>query len=282
MLNFPIVVAALRAGATAQVPASADRAGVQQPQQQRQQSLPVPHDCPAAPSLAWDLHTSPEFLVQLPPPVSPERPLSTDPCFNCSRESSPSGMLSSRSYGSVRQFPTLESLGAQQVEDTSARVSIDRPVERMDSLTGLAAQRFTSTFGRGTRPAGAGAPVPPLLLPSANNGHRRKRQLSSRRTLVHALREGEALASSRSMDLNSSRSIEMLMPQTSKARHGGAFCGEHNLDEESCCTEDEDGMHTYRSGDCGSARMLPAHEATAAAVHHRMTSMTLRDASDDE
>ena len=81
-----------------------------------------------------------------------------------------------------------------------------------------------------TKPTGSGFVVPPLVLPSLNNNNnknnsslRRKRQHSSRRPLVQALKENGDLASARSVDLCSSRSLQELMPVRKGARRGGTF-----------------------------------------------------------
>lgn len=142
------------------------------------------------PPLSWDiLHMSPEFLMQLPP-GSPRSPSKV--------ETPQDGIQSSRSLPSVRRFPTLDSMGSMQPE--SAR--------KPDTIITMAAQKLTCRVD--TMP-GMPPTVPPLSLPTESGMPvRRKRQHSSRRALVSAL-SGEG-------PLASSRSIDGLMPLTSKAR----------------------------------------------------------------
>jgi hypothetical protein len=115
------------------------------------------------------------------------------------------------------------------------------------------------------------APVPPLALPGAAF-LRRKRQLSSRRAVAKPLREGEALASARSVDMASSRSLELLMPVQCKARTGGSFHDDHH--EQAECSDGDgyaglSGPPTQRSGDDAAAF------EDAAAAH--IECMTLND-----
>ncbi|KAL4427957.1 hypothetical protein ABPG75_002046 [Micractinium tetrahymenae] len=160
----------------------------------------------AAPSLAWDLHTSPEFLMQLPPgsPASLSRSSSLD-----DTTSLPSRALS------VRRFPTLDSWGSHLDAAGS------RPPHRIDSLAALAAQRFTNTFGQqqqapaassdqgqvcaaavaqqqqGAAAAAAPSGCPAPSAPQPVGGRAlRKRQHSSRRALMAALSRDNSVASS--------------------------------------------------------------------------------------
>lgn len=95
---------------------------------------------------------------------------------------------------SVRRFPTLDSWGSA-LDVAAAGVNgkpPQGPVHRCDSLTAEAAQRFTNTFGSAAGEAErGGAPMPPLVGRGL-----RKRQHSSRRTLMAALSRDNSVASS--------------------------------------------------------------------------------------
>jgi hypothetical protein len=138
-----------------------------------------------APSLAWDLHTSPEFLMQLPPgsPASLSRSSSLDDCASLP----PSRAMS------VRRFPTLDSWGSAL--DVAAAGAAAKPpsgaVHRCDSLTAVATQRLTNVFAPAGEAERGGAPMPPLV-----GRGMRKRQHSSRRTLMAALSRDNSVASS--------------------------------------------------------------------------------------
>lgn len=135
---------------------------------------------------------------------------------------------------SVRRFPTLDSWGSH------LDAACSRPPARVDSLAALAAQRFTNTFGQqnelavchdqqecgngsavasqrqqlGNAPALGGAPAASAPQPAGKRALR-KRQHSSRRTLMAALSRDNSVASS----------IDGMAP-VGKARHimesGGA------------------------------------------------------------
>lgn len=195
--------------------------------------------------LAKDLQTSPEFasVADCTAEDCSPRPAG----FSRSVESSPteSGGVSARSYGSIPRFPTLELLmGAHMGDGHTAGGGGGGGGGNVGpmKIPGSGVHPRPSPFehmqppkdsikksGRGTH--GGGGIVPPLILPNGPEGTlRRKRQHSSRRALVHTLREntlggggGELLASSRSVDLCSSRSLEQLMPVKKGARHGGDF-----------------------------------------------------------
>lgn len=99
---------------------------------------------------------------------------------------------------SVRRFPTLDSWGSALDGAGSGK---PLQVQRCDSLAALAAQRVTHTFGSGSSDAAvssgeapAAGPMPPLVGRGL-----RKRQLSSRRTLMATLSRDNSAASS--MDL---------------------------------------------------------------------------------
>lgn len=248
-------------------------------------------------SLAWEMHTSPDWQGRRPPnrsstpPVrynngfggdgcslGPGRMVSPDEDIDVdgdgldhpsnpssapqSVESSPSGScpVSSRScaapggassarggaLSSLPRFPKLDSLNLnlQDVGPLSARDRISarktpRYPSPFESSTLVAAAANTTTANaRAPSPpkkpliGSTAAVVPPLMLPSiANNPLRRKRQHSSRRPLVHALKENgngngcdnTNMPSARSVDLCSSRSLQELMPVKKGARRGGSF-----------------------------------------------------------
>lgn len=115
---------------------------------------------------------------------------------------------------SVRRFPTLDSWGSH------LDAACSRPPPRMDSLATLAAQRFTNTFGQrqevapsgehgrgssaavlvqqqqaGVASAPGGAPAASAPQPVGGRALR-KRQHSSRRTLMAALSRDNSVASS--------------------------------------------------------------------------------------
>lgn len=95
---------------------------------------------------------------------------------------------------SVRRFPTLDSWGSAL--DVAAAGGASKPptagVPRCDSLTAVAAQRFTNAFGAaGAEAERGGVPMPPLVGRGL-----RKRQHSSRRTLMAALSRDNSVASS--------------------------------------------------------------------------------------
>lgn len=201
----------------------------------------------------------------------------------------------------VPRFPLLddavENSIPQEVRPASAKdrlaaqapfpLSIISPFESI--LAGTTGQPTSGTGSHRSPPISI---VPPLDLPSGTGPLRRKRQHSSRRALVHALREGSCdLTTSRSVDyLCSSRSIQDLMPLRKGARRGGAF--HHPGDEDGGgggdYAEEEalpvfSGQSTHRSYHerPPSPRILglasPCNAASAAA---RMTHMTLDDAID--
>ena len=101
---------------------------------------------------------------------------------------------------SVRRFPTLDSWGSQLHLEGGAACS--KSLSRGDSLAALAAQRFTNTFvepapaapSSGDGPE-ANAAAPLAAVPVAGRGLR-KRQHSSRRTLIAALSRDNSVASS--------------------------------------------------------------------------------------
>eukprot|EP00887_Chlorella_sp_A99_P006047 scaffold22.g6047.t1 len=118
-----------------------------------------------APSLAWDLHTSPEFLMQLPPG-------SASPAASLSRSSSIAEASNqvARCLGSVRQ-KLLDSMPSMGQSD--------------EALAALAAQPLSSRFDS---TLSTGIPKPPGLL--------RKRHHSSRRGLMGMLSRDTSCASS--------------------------------------------------------------------------------------
>lgn len=107
---------------------------------------------------------------------------------------------------SVRRFPTLDSWGSAL--DVAAAGATSKPppgaVHRCDSLTAVAAQRFTNTFGAAGEAERGGAPMPPLVGRGL-----RKRQHSSRRTLMAALSRDNSVASS----------MDGLQPMGKQQRH---------------------------------------------------------------
>lgn len=120
---------------------------------------------------------------------------------------------------SVRRFPTLDSWGSAL--DAAATGANGGPgmagklppgVQRVDSLAALAAQRFTNTFVAPPPEAAGDAPAA-----AAHGRSLRKRQHSSRRTLIAALSRDNSVASS----------LDGMQP-TGKARH---LC-----DADSCAT----------------------------------------------
>jgi hypothetical protein len=256
--------------------------------------------------ISGDVHSSPDFLAQraASPAVGPARVVAAGAAPG-SLQTSPSGELSSRSLGSVRRFPTLDSMGSMQM-DTALTGAADS--KSRESLAALAQQAFAVPPLRSPSPTPAPAPreapgggllIPPLLLPSAAPGTlRRKRQHSSRRALARAVHEGD-LASARSVDLCSSRSIEMLMPHKKEARR--VYLNPEDADDDGADgggTPDRSGPPTQRSSrgppTARMAALLEQHAATvtaleagaggsggmsaAAAAAARMTSMTLNDA----
>ncbi|KAL4858673.1 Wee1-like protein kinase [Chlorella vulgaris] len=149
-------------------------------------------------SLAFDLHTSPEFLMQLPPgsPQSLSRSSSLDDSAS---------LPSSRTF-SVRRFPTLDSWGSQLPAEGGA--CHGKPLSRDDSLGAMAAQRYTHTFAPYEQPAAAPAVTGTTAAVPLGARGLRKRQHSSRRTLMAALSRDNSVASS----------IDGMQPQ-GKARH---------------------------------------------------------------
>jgi serine/threonine protein kinase len=234
-----------------------------------------------------------------------------------SLESSPSGScpVSSRSCAApggapsaIPRFPTLDnlSLTIQEVGPLSARdrVSAKNTLRYPSPFEGPALVAAATAAGNPTlappppRKAlgGSNAVVPPLVLPSlGNNSLRRKRQHSSRRPLVHALKENGDLASARSVDLCSSRSIQDLMPVRKGARRGGTFHPDGTLIDDTIDNAlgggiggDEaqpiSGQSTQRSAisDPPSARLAEMNLTGAGAggiagAADRMNTMTLND-----
>jgi serine/threonine protein kinase len=252
-------------------------------------------------------------------------------------ESSPSGScpVSSRSCAAPGgapsaspRFPPLDGLGVgnlniQDVGPLSARdrvsaKSTPRYPSPFESSALAAAAQAALAAGNNTAVAninadaslepppfkkplgGSSAVVPPLILPSlANNSLRRKRQHSSRRPLVHALKENGNgdLASACSVDLCSSRSLQELMPVRKGARRGGTFHPDGTLvDNANVAGGDEaqpiSGQSTQRSArGPPSARLADLKlSATAGVVGavgsggvagaaDRMNTMTLNDIS---
>lgn len=106
----------------------------------------------------------------------------------------------------MRRFPTLDSWGSH------LDAACSRPPPRIDSLATLAAQRFTNTFGQqqdgaaggaeGERRSSAAVGVPqqqpgaPTAPQPVGKRGLRKRQHSSRRTLMAALSRDNSVASS--------------------------------------------------------------------------------------
>jgi hypothetical protein len=245
-------------------------------------------------SLAWEMHTSPDWQSRRPPsrsstpPVQYNNGLGGDGCglgrgrmlspgqdidvdgdgldhpsnpssAPQSVESSPSGScpVSSRSCAApgagsggapsaLLRFPTLDglNLNIQDVGPLSARDRISAkntpryssPFESSAFVAAAAANTTHASARAAPSPpkkalgGSAAAVVPPLVLPFiANNPLRRKRQHSSRRPLVHALKENgngcdnSSMPSARSVDLCSSRSLQELMPVRKGARRGGTF-----------------------------------------------------------
>ena len=132
------------------------------------------------------------------------------PCLHADSASLPS----SRGL-SVRRFPTLDSWGS--LDGASSK-----PSSRMDSMAGLAAQRLTHTFAPEQQAAAQQAQqqeVAPAdgaysaYAPSAAARAQRKRQHSSRRTLMQALSRDNSVASS----------IDGMQP-LGKARHISDSC----------------------------------------------------------
>ncbi|KAG7672546.1 hypothetical protein Ndes2526B_g08935 [Nannochloris sp. 'desiccata'] len=246
-------------------------------------------------SLAWEMHTSPDWQGRRPPSrsstppvrynnglggdgyslgrdrmVSPNGDIDADGLDHPSNpssapqsvESSPSGScpVSSRSCAApgggggggapsaLPRFPTLDGLSLNLPQDVGPLSARDRvsakntprypsPFEGSALVAAVAAGNTTSASALALPPpkkplGGSTAVVPPLILPSiANNSLRRKRQHSSRRPLVHALKENgtgtgcdnSGMPSARSVDLCSSRSLQELMPVRKGARRGGTF-----------------------------------------------------------
>lgn len=155
---------------------------------------------------------------------------------------------------SVRRFPTLDSYGS--LLDGAA----SKPPQRIDSLAALAGQRFTNTFAQpppeqeaaagaalGAQQAGSEAAGGVAARQAPTGRALRKRQHSSRRTLMAALSRENSAASS----------LDGLAPPLGKARHilesGGASPTDHELPQLQL-----QGMH--RSGS------LLGREASAAAA----------------
>lgn len=168
-------------------------------------------------------------------------------------------------------------------------------------------------FNKGKKIA---ALIPPLSLPPSapsSKAARRKRNLSSRRAYAQALKDSnnnaqgggmDNLASSRSVDLCSSRSLEQFMPQKKGARVNGSFHMADSVDPTFNGGDDHEGQgpasgpSTQRSSrGQRSARLEDImaaatgggyHHAKDDKVHHQrqdaaaaaavhMTNMTLRD-----
>ena len=168
----------------------------------------------------------------------------------------------------------------------------------------------TNTIGKkkNSGRSGPAAVVPPLALPTlggrentttknidinttnttaTTNPLRRKRQHSSRRALVHALKEGD-LPSSRSVDLCSSRSLQELMPVKKGARRGGTFQqhdvgdggGGVGMNATGAMGEPASGGSTQRSARKMASSTAEPSPCSAAAAADRMTNMTLDDDTD--
>ncbi|GAB4813157.1 hypothetical protein N2152v2_000203 [Parachlorella kessleri] len=163
------------------------------------QGLPGSGSGPLVNALAWDLHTSPEFLMQLPPgsPASPS--------------SNTEDSLPSRSFSSIRRFPTLDSMGAMQLDAPcpspapplkaaqrdAACAAGGAGFARMGRLSSFSSvpHRLTSTFSLPPAPNASGK----AQQAQQQGHHARKRPLSrhnSRRGLMAALsREGSLTGS---------------------------------------------------------------------------------------
>jgi len=125
-----------------------------------------------------------------------------------------SAPASARSHGSIPKFPTLEEKtsihSAREIRTcnklrNNGKSDYKSPFES-DSLVNSSKKNATSER----------VAVPALKIPQQNFG--RKRQLSSRRLLLNSFREGDATG--RSLDLNTSRSVESFMPHKKEARYG--------------------------------------------------------------
>ncbi len=318
-------------------------------------------------SLAWEMHTSPDWQGRRPPSRSSTPPVpynglgggsggggdgtsgsgrrrvvspteddiieddidhehpSNPSSAPHSIESSPSGScpVSSRScaapgvgggggVAAIPRFPNLD-VGSLNIQDVVG------PLSARDRISARNTPRYPSPFegsalvaaataaGNALAPpsttttsrkplGGSAAVVPPLILPSlANNSLRRKRQHSSRRPLVQALKENGDLASARSVDLCSSRSLQELMPVRKGARRGGSFHADGTPVDGTAtdgiiCDEAQpiSGHSTQRSArGPPSARLADMNLAgtaavgvpctSAAAAADRMNTMTLND-----
>ena len=145
-----------------------------------------------------------------------------------------------------------------------------------------------------------GSVVPLLTLPTAGApaAQRARKRQHSRRALVHALREGD-LASSRSVEICSSRSVEMLQPLKKEARRA-YVPPEDGDDDDGGGVSARSGPPTQRSSrGPPTARMAALLEQRAAAagaleakcaggmaggggIAERITSMVLHDAKEAE
>lgn len=193
-------------------------------------------------ALQWELHMSPELMLHLPPgsPKSPSITAAADYGGGAMANATPRGEGTNSQHAtsrstSMRRFPTLDSLSNAGIIMTSnsGGSGVVGIMQKQDSSSsqykdGLDVLLAATGGGGG----GGMPPVPPLVLNvergegnattatnhnSNNKNMRRKRQHSSRRALVTALSTENS-----SGQLASSRSMEGMMPLTSKARHHSA------------------------------------------------------------
>jgi len=191
-------------------------------------------------ALQWELHMSPELMLHLPP-GSPRSPSITAAgngdnggdgrMANATpRGGTTSQQATSRST-SMRRFPTLDSLSNGGIMMTNNGGSgVVGIMQKQDSSSSQYKDGLDILLAAPGTGGGGMPPVPPLVLNiergegniniatnyDNNNNMRRKRQHSSRRALV------SALSTENSGQLASSRSMDGMMPLTSKARHHSA------------------------------------------------------------
>jgi serine/threonine protein kinase len=189
-------------------------------------------------ALQWELHMSPELILHLPPgsPRSPSITAAGDGdnggggrMANATPRGGTTGQQATSRSTSMRRFPTLDSLsnGGMMMTNNggSGVVGIMHKQDSSSSQYKDGLDILLAATGGG----GGMPPVPPLVLNIGggegdinittnhhNNNLRRKRQHSSRRALV------TALSTENSGQLASSRSMDGMMPLTSKARHHSA------------------------------------------------------------
>jgi hypothetical protein len=232
-------------------------------------------------SIAREMHTSPD----LGPALDTSKPTS----------GRPDSAVETRSGESSPRCPSIPVLGGGAIDKVALRFPVydstdglhDEvefiPIDpRKDTIIGIAQAAWKEPSPFEQVSAGPPSVVPPLSIPSIPNILRRKRQLSSRRALVSALREGE-IGSSRSVDLSSARSLQELMPVRKGARHGGSF--QMDLESENIDRAPISGPPTQRSsrgGNNNNISLQPTSGLDAAAAAAHMTTMTLQDENDKE